>query len=161
MTMPIMPPGNYTIRLRVEDAGGLSDSTSRPITVRQDVVARFECSLDNKNWLACDNPDLKPVKGETVYFRDNSSPSENGTVNSWTWKKNGLIFHSNSANASTTFTEVSTTIITLTVRDNRGRTDSQSYNIAVRVPLPEWREIVPFSWLRKPLASVVRFINDF
>ena len=127
-------------------------------------------------WFACDDSDFRPVQGQLVYFRDNSSHSENATaIISRKWEKvenevRTIFDANNSTNTSTTLNTATTTII-LTVRDNtppdetweeEGRTDSEEKEIAVDFPLPIYREvppIIPIIWLRKIFAAVVDFIN--
>ena len=158
----ILTPGIYTVTLLVEDLFGASDTHSITWTLRREALALFECSLDNITWLACDDPGFRPFQGERAYFKDNSSPSENGvSIVSRTWRKNGAVFDdNNNPNPFIALTEAPT-IITLTVTDNKGRTDSQSYEIVVRMPLPEWWEVAPIGWLRKFLTGAVDFVNSF
>jgi hypothetical protein len=94
MTMPKnITPGNYSIKLKVEDAGGLSSSTSHLIKVKQDAVADFDCSLDGEDWgTLCE--DLVVYQGQLIYLKDKSIPSEDASIISRIWKINDVVFNS-------------------------------------------------------------------
>jgi hypothetical protein len=167
ITMPRIQAENYTIKLVVKDNDGLTDTATHPITVKQDAVAGFMCSLDNENWQVCES--LSVGREELVYFRDNlpppyehSLPSTGASIISRVWEMNGVQFApngefgSNESNTWATLTEA-VTDISLRITDNQGRTDSKSHQINVGFPLPEWEEIPPFIWLRNLLASVLDF----
>ena len=144
-----VPPGTYTAKLYVEDSASQSDTATISFTIKQDAIAGFSCSLDNKNWVECES--LQPSAGEVVYFSDSqpgpldhSSPSEGASITSRVWEIVGeRIFNSgNNSNASTTLSQGDNTI-KLTITDSQGRTDYQTHQIGVTVPLPEWEEISP------------------
>jgi hypothetical protein len=150
-TIQNIVPGEYTITLTVKDGDGLQDTTSpQQITIKQDIFADFECSLDDpipgpQTWGPCTN--LNPVVGNIVYFQDTSTPSgcpsECETITSRIWQKDTdpLPFATDVTNPSLVITG---TTIGLTVTDSIGRTDSQSYDLSAALPLPKWKEIKPF-----------------
>ncbi|MCG2693128.1 hypothetical protein L6279_03410, partial [Candidatus Parcubacteria bacterium] len=150
MVMPRISAATYTVQLKVEDAEGLSDIATTSIQVKQDIIADFECSLSGLDgtWLSCASLSFKPYKGQIVYFKDNSSPSEGGgPIISRTWEKDSVVFlGGNSSFASTTLTQTYTTI-KLTIKDSTaggGRSDFQVYTIPAKSFIPKWKEIVPF-----------------
>lgn len=145
--------GNWNIRLYVQDNKGSSDEDIKQVTVLRDIVASFKCSLDDpssgtQTWYSCsDFANLSLVGGDTLYLKDTSVASEtsfgvNATVNNWTWTIDG----GNAGNNSTATYLVQTpgVIIELTARDNNGRTDTKQEVLFGVIPLPTWKEIVPF-----------------
>ena len=145
----ILTAGTYTVELYVEDSQGASDTKTITFYLLKEALAGFMCSLDNLNWKFCE--ELKPIKGELVYFKDNpsldehSTPSQGATsITSRIWKINDTIFDSdNNPNPSTNLNQTSN-IIELEITDNQGRTNSISHTISTRIPLPQWMEIPPF-----------------
>ena len=145
----ILTAGTYTVELYVEDSQGASDTKTITFYLLKEALAGFMCSLDNLNWKFCE--ELKPIRGELVYFKDNpsldehSTPSQGATsITSRIWKINDTIFDSdNNPNPSTNLNQTSN-IIELEITDNQGRTNSISHTISTRIPLPEWMEIPPF-----------------
>jgi hypothetical protein len=160
MTMPRIPAGNYSIKLKVEDAGGLSDETFHAIKVKQDAMADFDCSLDGEDWgTLCE--DLVVYQGQLIYLKDKSTPSEGASISSWIWKINSVVFDSfNHATTSVNLAE-SENIITLVIGDSQGRSDSEDKTIEARLPLPEYKEVPPTIWLKKFFAGIVNFFDGF
>jgi hypothetical protein len=136
------PVGDFQVRLRVGDEKGAFDEmTMGNIRIKQDIVARMQCSLDNSTWESnCSN--INAVEGDTVYLRDNSIPSEGATVAGWQWRINGV----DSGNSSQIEADAQIPIMTieLTATDTNGRQDTASQQIFGIMPLPTWREITPF-----------------
>ncbi len=141
--------GNWNVKLYVEDLMGGFDEDIKTVTVLRDIVASFECSLDNINWYACtDSGNISLVQGDTLYLRDTSVASEisfgsNAVVNNWTWTVDG----SNAGSTSQiNIPQVQTTgiVIELTVIDSGGRTDTRQEILLGAMPLPTWKEITPF-----------------
>ena len=151
LTMPRIPSGNYTIKLKAQDAGGLSNETSHSIRVKQDAVADFDCSLDGINWKNCG--DLRVDEGQLVYLKDKSLASEDADITSRTWKLNNVIFDSDN-NVITSVNVSGSPIITLDVLDSQGRSSTKEYVISARPPLPQYREIPPVIWLKKFFSSI-------
>jgi len=140
--------GSYTAGLYVEDATGESDTTTKDFRIKRDITAGFMCSLDNAIWEVCEN--VIPIDGETVYFNDDlslleySQSSEGAVINSRVWEKDEGVFDSdNNTNPSIT-ASIPSMDIKLTVTDSAGRSDSETHIIGVAMPLPTWKEIVPF-----------------
>ncbi|NIO80386.1 MAG: PKD domain-containing protein [Candidatus Aminicenantes bacterium] len=110
--------GTYTVSLTVTDNGGLSDSTSKDVTVSSGggnipPTADFTFTTD----------------GLTVLFTDQSSDSD-GTIDSWSWDfGDGNV--STALNVGHTYTAEGTYTVTLTVTDNDGDSDSVSKNVTV------------------------------
>ncbi|MDP2864532.1 MAG: hypothetical protein Q8N73_02680 [bacterium] len=160
LTLPKIPKGDYTIKLTVEDEGGLSDTTSHPIKVKQDAIADFDCSLDGEDWAtACEN--LIVNQGQLIYLKDKSTPSEGASIISRTWKINNVVFDSgNNAPTSVNLAESENTI-TLVIGDSQGRSDSEDKTIEARLPLPEYKEVPPTIWLKKFFAGIINFFDGF
>ncbi|RLF44349.1 MAG: hypothetical protein DRN17_04640, partial [Thermoplasmata archaeon] len=130
-----IPPGTYTAKLYVEDSASQSDTATINFTIKQDAIAGFSCSLDNKNWVECES--LQPSAGEVVYFSDSqpgpldhSSPSEGASITSRVWEivGEGIFNSGNNSNVSTTLSQGDKTI-KLTITDSQGRTDYQTHQI--------------------------------
>jgi len=152
------PAGSYLAQLYVEDERGESDiSDVYPFTILQDAIADFMCSLDNDTWQDCDT--IRVSEDERVYFKDqknllrHSSPSdpESGTEIDYYWWEfedgtPAAVEGRKKINPSATFEALSagSGIVTLTITDSAGRSDTVSYRVQVTVPLPEWRETPPF-----------------
>lgn len=133
--------GNYTIRLRVEDKSGFYSAAEKDFTIKQDIIADFICSTDNADWKSCS--EVRPIKGTMVYFKDQSVKSEGSRdITSRIWKKDNVVF--SQGNNLTSSSRIEGTIIELTVTDDAGRTDSQSYEIQSQLSIPQWEEISPF-----------------
>jgi len=146
---------NYVVKLYVEDREQASDSTTNLLTVREEVAAGFMCSLDNVNWQDCTIISL--TENEVLYLKDDpseiehSNPSDGASlIVSRVWEiGDGVtfgVFASNITNPSTTITRASN-VIRLTVTDDNpggGRSDYQKQTIFTTLPLPKWREILPF-----------------
>jgi hypothetical protein len=140
-TIQGMVPGDYTIRLTVTDDDNEPDVITNSITIKNDIEADFECSLDNATWGSCSG--FKPLVGSTVYFIDRSSPSEGRIITSRIWQKDTDPPFS-SANETNPSLIIKGTTIGLTVEDSLGRTDSQPYILSAVLPLPKWKEVSPF-----------------
>jgi len=152
MPIPIIPEGNYTVKLEVEDAYNLTDTITHPITIEQDAIADFKCSLYSGGpWSDCDGFGFS--EGEMIYFNseDYSSPSEPGSgtsIISWSWTFiDGTPPTGNLQNSSSIFEALSSNSgeITLTITDTAGRSKTtDTYKLIIKLPLPEWREVSPF-----------------
>lgn len=151
---PIHPAGNYTATLTVEDQLGYKDiSASQNFTILQDAIADFRCSLDSEGpWSDCDGFGLS--EGEVIYFNseDYSSPSYPGSgtsIISWSWTfVDGTPPASDLQNSSSTFEALSPNSgeISLTITDTAGRSNTTipPYELMIKPPPPEWKEVPPF-----------------
>jgi len=149
--MPSISSGNYTIKLEVADAGGVTSTADHSITVRQEAIAAFECSLKpGEGWKSCDN--FRVSEDVLVYFRSVngtllSRPSEGAssiTGFSWTFE-DGTPATGTLQNPSVKFKKVDANsgLVTLKITDDVGRTDTTSHQLQITIPLPEWREVPP------------------
>jgi hypothetical protein len=159
LTMPKIPKGDYIIKLTVEDEGGLSDTTSHPIKVKQDAIADFDCSLDGEDWGACEG--LVVYQNQLIYLKCKSTASDGAFIISRTWKINDGVFDpDNNATTSVNLAESENTI-TLVIGDSQGRSDSEDKTIEARLPLPEYHEVPPTIWLEKFFAGIINFFDGF
>ena len=148
-TVQAVTPDTYTIQLYVEDSVGNSDTATKQFTIRREASAGFVCSFNNEDWISCD--DISPSQGQIIYLSDSqpsplehSSPSEGASsIVSRKWEiVGGAVFsQDNESNPQISLDENST--IKLTITDNQGRSDSQTHQIGVGLPLPEWQETAP------------------
>ena len=142
-TPQFLSRGTYTVELYVEDSKGTSATDQETFTIKQSAIADFKCSLDNTNWKTCS--DIKPNVGEVVYFLDQSSPPQGGSITSYSWTfQNGNPSTATGTNPSTKFQSAGQKEVTLTLGVTAGPSDSRTQTIGVELPLPEWQEIPPF-----------------
>ena len=136
-------PGSYTAKLYIEDSVGQPSTATENFQIFKDAEAGFMCSLDNRNWRSCE--EIKPSRGELVYFRDDlSTPSEGAKIIKRIWRINNESFNEdNSTNVSTNLNQEKNTI-ELVITDDAERTASISHTISTTLPLPSWKEIPPF-----------------
>lgn len=157
--VPVIPAGSYDIQLVVEDARGLSSTSTRTLNIYQEVTSDFMCSLTGQtgSWIDCtDMEDVNIVKDQTIYFADgpsfsnHSSPSgkaQTGIIRR-TWNEKGVTFDSNTTSTSIELTS-SSTVVTLEVEDDTGvmglsgRVASKSYSFGSVPSIPRWREVSP------------------
>ncbi|MFA5387006.1 MAG: hypothetical protein WCX23_02685 [Candidatus Paceibacterota bacterium] len=136
-------PGVYKVKLIVADTMGEESSPKiiNGITFLKGLKADFDCSKDGIDWSdPCAS--LSVEEGKELWLRDNSSPSEGASIDSWTWKdKNGTVF--GDISMVTTTASMSTNEITLEVSDDAGHWDDETKSLKV-IPLPRWRELLPF-----------------
>jgi hypothetical protein len=155
-------PGNYILKLYVEDSEGLSSEATNQITIKGEIRAGFMCSLDNLIWTDCES--LKVSKNQRIYLKDDpalteySIASEGANISSRQWENNGVSFDGSSANPSLILTQ-SSNPIRLTVLDSAGRSDYREHNLAASFPLPDWIEIPPTSFIIKLLAAISSFFR--
>jgi len=90
----------------------------------------------------------RPALGEVVDFTDKSLAYGGATIINWSWIfENGDPSSSSEQNASTTFIAWGTgnqNQVSLRVTDNDGFSCSTSKLISFSLPLPWWKEIIPF-----------------
>ena len=159
-TPQFLSRGTYTVELYVEDSKGTSATDQETFTIKQSAIADFKCSLDNTNWKTCS--DIKPNVGEVVYFLDQSSPPEGGSITSYSWTfQNGNPSTGSGTNPSTKFQSAGQKEVTLTLGVTAGPSDSRTQTIGVELPLPEWQEIAPFGWLGKIFTIISEFFDRF
>ncbi|XOB42633.1 MAG: PKD domain-containing protein [Candidatus Nealsonbacteria bacterium] len=150
LLLPALPVSqNYYITLTVEDSVGATDSLNKNFYVRREIAADFQCSFESDGgWQSCNG--FVASEGEIIYFKDITVISEGSTaVSSWNWTfEDGSPSSSNEQNPSASFVNLSANSGTarLDVTDDTdviGRTDSESYQLQITIPLPEWEEVVP------------------
>ncbi|MBU1015185.1 hypothetical protein KKI17_01990 [Patescibacteria group bacterium] len=146
-------PGSYTAELTVEDSAGNTDIDTHLLEVKQDAIARFECSKDGIEWtIPCVS--IRIAEDEVVYFRGDdgagglSSPSDGSAISTWSWD----FPDGNPANAAISgfptpievaFGSTGNKLVELIVGDNVGRQARRIETLGVTVPFPEWKEIIP------------------
>jgi hypothetical protein len=137
--------GNYTAELTVRDTFNFSDTETSAFTILQDIIADFSCALGPGGpWKDCQGFNI--AEGTIVYFNDESTPSTGASLNSWSWQfVDGTPAASTLQNPSASFewVNVNSGTVTLTVTDTAGRSDSQTYQLRITLPLPEWKEVTP------------------
>lgn len=142
--------GQWSVKLYVEDdLGGFNETAPIIVTVLRDIVASFQCSLDQeepRTWQPCSA--ITPIEGDTLYLKDTSVPSErdfgvNAAINSWEWRivGGGIIGNIPEVEFEGVLPSM---VIRLTVTDDNGRTASKDEPLSSIMPLPIWREIPPF-----------------
>ena len=110
--------GTYTVTLTVTDSEGLTDATSKSITIYAPPVSSFTYSP------------AVPTTGETVTFDASGSSDPDGTIASYAWD-----FDDGNTGTGVTaahaYTTAGTYTITLTVTDDDGLTDNTTSDITV------------------------------
>ena len=106
--------------------------------------------------------------GEVVTFNGGSSQVFDGTTTlphyAWTFSGGNPGSATSTSTATTTFTQPGNASTTLTVTDSGTPirySCSLTQPLSIRVPLPDWREVVPFGRARMMLASVMERIFRF
>jgi hypothetical protein len=139
----LLSAGDYRVELTVTDKAGESDSFRKSIRIKEDVIADFDCSLNEEGpWQSCN--EFKGIQEERAYFKNTSDLSESATgVSSWIWKLNDIPFSSGTGEVTISSALISdrSNTVELKITDNKGRTDSTSYNFEGRLPLPSWQEV--------------------
>jgi chitodextrinase len=111
-----------------------------------------------------------PVVGEVVQFTDQSNcydtagttTCSNSTGDSFLWTfQNGNPSSSTSSNPTTTFSSVGSNSVTLKVTDSSGFFCEKTKTVNSTYPLPFWKEIPPFYYLKKFLASLISKFKFF
>jgi len=149
ITVPTMTlsRGTHRVQLYVEDAIGCSDTDTIDFTIRDEIFAGFMCSINNRDWQVCET--LKPLVGDTVYFKDDpvlpehSVPSEGAVISGRTWRLNGTVFSTGNQSNTSAVMKVHTNRIKLDVTDTNTRSASVTHTIYANLPPPEWIEIHP------------------
>jgi hypothetical protein len=105
-----------------------------------------------------------PTVNQVVQFTDLSkcyNPSDNVVpCSSWLWTfQNGNPPSSTQQNPTTTFTSVSSNLVTLRVTDSSNYSCEIQKTVTSTYPLPFWKEIHPFYYLEKFLASLIFAIS--
>lgn len=107
----------------------------------------------------------RPVLEELVNFTDKSQASGGATIRSWSWTfENGEPLSTTTQNPTVKFLsrgEGNQNKVTLTVTDSRNYSCSCLKSISAELPLPEWKEIPPFLWLKKFFAAVSNLFDGF
>ncbi|TSC75003.1 MAG: hypothetical protein G01um101430_683 [Parcubacteria group bacterium Gr01-1014_30] len=88
---------------------------------------------------------LGPAQGEEVRFFDRSTCYDaDGQCDSWVWAfQDGNPSSSTRQNATTTFGSTGQKTVTIEVNDSDGFSCQAIDTINVRLPLPDWKEILP------------------
>jgi len=135
--------GTYTVRLEVQDTGGLTDATTRQVTVK----------APTSNTPPKASFTVSPPNGDTstvfTFDASGSTDAEDGTPTEvrWDWNNDG-IFETNWDTAKTathTFDTAGTHTIRLEVMDSGGLTDATTRQVIVIA------ETTPADWIFLPL----------
>jgi PKD repeat protein len=123
--------GTYTVRLRVEDNGGETDTTTTQITVENPApTANFDFAPESPN------PD------DEIELDASGSSDSDGTIESYEWDTNGdgdYDSYGDADDGSTTsisFDTGGTYTVGLRVEDNGGKTETMRISIFVENPAP-------------------------
>jgi len=118
--------GTYTVKLEVIDSGGLNDFTTKTVYVTSSNVSPTAEITSPENGDSF-------TEDESITFSGTGTDPEDGTLSGsslvWTSDKDGQIGTGTSFNTSSL--SVNTHVITLTVTDSQGATDSESITIYV------------------------------
>jgi hypothetical protein len=142
-TTQVVAVNNYTVQLRVEDASGNFDTAQVLVTIKQDIVSNFDCSLDGLSWQSCVT--IKVSQGEVVRLRNLSTPSQGASITSRSWSfQDGNPATSSSQNPTVIFQASGNKAVSLQVEDSAGRIGNKQVFVGVSLPFPEWQEVSPF-----------------
>ncbi|MBI2003199.1 MAG: PKD domain-containing protein [Candidatus Wildermuthbacteria bacterium] len=96
-----------------------------------------------------------PALNTQVRFTDRSSAYGGAAISSWTWSfEQGNPASSTLQHPATTFTQQGQNkqnAVTLLATDTKGNSCSATKSVAPSIPLPQWEEISPLSWIQKIL----------
>lgn len=123
-------PGSYTVRLRVKDDDGLSDTESHTIHVREGVPPKAAFSWEPE----------KPYTGDEVRFHDEST--DDREVVAWHWDF-GDGSTSDERNPVHTYTFPGAYTVTLVVADDDGLTGTATARIEVGIRGIQEGELAP------------------
>ena len=154
----IVGRGTYNVSLKVKDSFNETNTYTRSVTVKQEIIVNFKCSLDNANWQDCAG--FETTVGEQVYLLDQSIASEGATISSRSWTfQDADPATANTVNPQTKFSEDGLKQVSLMVKDSAGRSKTLLKDINVQQSVPEWEEIIPITWqpIREKLASLIAF----
>lgn len=136
-------PGNYTVRLEVRDAEGLTGNTTRLAVV------------DNAPPSAYAGADQTVRVGTTVKFNGSLSTDDVGIVNyTWSFEQVGEEKEVYGAASSWRFSEEGTYVVTLTVKDAAGQTDSDTVTITVIAKATSGATLSDYWWVA-PIAALI------
>ncbi|MCK5397876.1 MAG: PKD domain-containing protein, partial [Thermoplasmata archaeon] len=107
--------GNYTVTLTVTDNNGLTDTDTCTVTV---YGLQAPVAVANPNY-------QEAIVGETVLFNANMSYDPDGTIVSYSWDF-GDTYTGTGINSTHVYTISGSYVVTLTVTDNDGFTDSDT-----------------------------------
>lgn len=141
--------GKFNSSLKVTDNAGLSNETSQqPFTIKKDINAKFECSL-NAGGPFANCSVIAPKAGETVYFKDISTPSDGATIiTSWSWNFGDGSPVGTTQNSTHIYSTDGNYSVTLIATDNNSIDGPRSGNsmqsiIVDEVTGPTWIEVIP------------------
>jgi hypothetical protein len=151
LTYPLSWNATYYWKVKVKDSAGNWSNWS---TVDSFTTPSHASPYVNFTW----SPQ-RPTVNQVVQFIDLSecyNPSDNIIpCSSWYWTfQNGNPSSSTGQNPTTTFTSVGSNLVTLRVTDSSGFWCENSKTVTPTYPLPFWKEIHPFYYLEKFLASL-------
>ncbi|MDI6591590.1 MAG: PKD domain-containing protein [Patescibacteria group bacterium] len=118
----------------------------------------FKCSASSTGpWVDCST--LRPAVNEIIYFHNESEAFGGAITTSWYWDFGDGIT-STLQNPSHFYSQPRNYSVILEVTDSNGYscpTDPEDikFRVTVKIPLPEWKEIPPFIWLKNFFASIL------
>jgi hypothetical protein len=148
----------YYWKVRVKDSAGNWSNWS---TVDSFTTPSHAYPYVNFTW-SPQNPTVNQVVQFTDLSECYNSSDNIVPCSSWFWTfQNGNPSSSTSQNPTTTFSSVGSNLVTLKVTDSSGFWCENSKTVASTYPLPFWKEIHPFYYLKKSLASLFFTISKF
>jgi PKD repeat protein len=121
VTTSYSAPGAFNVTLTVRDDGGLSSTTTKSVTVESSAAPVADFSFSPS----------KPTPNQTVTFNASASTAASGrTIVSYTWDMGNGQTRSG-VSVTTSYATAGTFNVTLTVRDDAGRTGTTSKGVTV------------------------------
>jgi hypothetical protein len=148
----------YYWKVRVKDSAGNWSDWS---TIDSFTTPSHASPYVNFTW-SPQNPTVNQVVQFTDLSECYNSSDNIVPCSSWFWTfQNGNPSSSTKQNPTTTFSSVGSNLVTLRVTDSSGFWCEGSKTVTSTYPLPFWKEIPPFYYLEKFLASLISKIRLF
>lgn len=141
--------GTDTLTLTVTDNKGATASDSTAITVTADPIPPVAIAGD----------DVKAILEQAITITGNGTDAD-GTVESFEWKKDGVVL-STDASFDYTPTGKGTDTLTLKVTDDDGQTATDEMNVLVGIEIPDSNRFLTFVNTGEPDANEINVENEF
>lgn len=166
-----MTPGNYvgvgtyTAKLYVEDIEGNWDEDTKQFTIKENINADFQCSLDNSTWSDCTGSEFKVLDlGDEVYLKDISTASQGASISFRMWAGSyqdntsvGTFDNNDEVNTFFTVEKLGQIKIGLSVLDTNGKSGTIIKTLG-SIPPPIWwpvsYEFSPITLFKTLFASI-------